>query len=308
VSQTLRVGDLSHKELRQQLRNQGLPVRTGPLVFSIRSDEPEIESNLPLLYADTPLGSSDFADFHIEVRRVRSLRGWVKPQIEFLQDNRSPFQPLPRAESFAVLEWGMNWCIANYCHQYLMIHAAVIERNGFAAILPGSPGSGKSTLCAALIHSGWRLCSDELTLIDPRDASIVALARPVSLKDASIEVIRNFVPSAVFGTEIPDTKKGRVSHLKPPTSSVAAVGMRAKPRWIVFPQWGKDADLESGSHPKSHAFIQLAENAFNYSMLGETGFELLGRVIDQSDSLSFRYGHLPEATAWFNRLADEAAS
>jgi predicted ATPase len=30
-------------------------------------------------------------------------------------------------------------------------------------ILPAPPGSGKSTLCAALVTRGWRLLSDELT-------------------------------------------------------------------------------------------------------------------------------------------------
>ena len=307
MTQTLRVGDLSRDELRHRLHGAGLSLRSGPLVFEIRSREPEIAENLPRLYADTPLGNAAFADFHVEVRRARGLRGWLKPQVEFLIDDRSPFQPLPRPQSFAMLEWGMNWCVANHCHQYLVIHAAVIERKGFAAILPAPPGSGKSTLCAALIHAGWRLCSDELTVLDPADGTVVALARPVSLKNASIEVIGAFAPQALFGSEVPDTKKGRVSHLKPPTDSVENVGTRAKPRWVIFPQWQAGAALEIGAQPKSHAFIQLAENAFNYSMLGETGFELLGRVIDASDCLSLRYSRLDEAIAWFNCLADEAA-
>jgi HprK-related kinase A len=304
--QTLRVGDLSRDELRRRLRGAGLSLRSGPLVFEIRSREPEIEENLPLLYADTPLGNEDFADFHIEVRRARGLRGWMKPQVEFLFEDRSPFQPLPQRQSFAMLEWGMNWCVANHCHQYLVIHAAVIERNGLAAILPAPPGSGKSTLCAALIHAGWRLCSDELTVLDPADGAVVALARPVSLKNGSIEVIGAFARQAQFGREVPDTKKGRVSHLRPPAGSVEQVGIRAKPRWVIFPKWQADAALEVGTQPKSQAFIQLAENAFNYSMLGETGFDLLAGVIDASDCLSLRYSRLEEAIAWFNTLADEA--
>lgn len=302
----MRVGDLSRDELRSRLHGTGLYLRSGPLVFDIRSREPEISNNLSLLYADSLLATGDFADFHVEVRRVRGLRGRLKPQIEFVIDERGPFQPLPRPQSFAMLEWGMNWCVATQCHQFLVIHAAVVERNGFAAILPAPPGSGKSTLCAALIHAGWRLCSDELTLLDPDDGMVVALARPVSLKNASIEVIRDFAPQAIFGEEIPDTKKGRISHLKPPRASIENVALRARPRWIVFPQWEAGASLSLFSQPKSHGFIQLAENAFNYSMLGETGFDLLGRVINDSECLGLRYSRLDDAIAWFERVADEA--
>ena len=65
-----------------------------------------------------------------------------------------------------MLEWGLNWCVAGHAHQYLMLHAAALERNGRAVILPGDPGAGKSTLTAALMLSGWRLLSDEITLVD----------------------------------------------------------------------------------------------------------------------------------------------
>src|SRR3546814_17273791 len=68
-------------------------------------------------------------------------------------------------QALPMLEWGLNWCIGAHGHQFLIIHAAVIERNGLAAILPGAPGSGKSTLTACLVHNGWRLLSDAMALV-----------------------------------------------------------------------------------------------------------------------------------------------
>jgi predicted ATPase len=35
----------------------------------------------------------------------------------------------------------------------------VVERDGHALILPAMPGSGKSTLTAALVQRGWRLAA-----------------------------------------------------------------------------------------------------------------------------------------------------
>ena len=308
MTPTLRVADLTATDLSSRLSHDGLWLKSGPLSLHIRSDEPVVSHAIATLYADHLLADSDFADFHVQVNRVSGLRRWARPQVQFHLDGRIPFKPLPYAQSFAMLEWGINWCIATYCHQFLVIHAGVIERNGFAAILPAPPGSGKSTLTAALIQRGWRLCSDELTLIDPATTRVVALARPVNLKNNSIDVIRAFEPSTVFGPECPDTHKGRVAHLRPPLDSVARAGDGAKPRWVIFPQWSPGAPLTMQALPRAEAFIQLAENAFNYSMLGETGFHTLANTIDGSDCMKLHYSSLDDAVTAFERLASDAGA
>jgi len=58
---------------------------------------------------------------------------------------------------------------------------------------------------------------------------------------------------------------------------------------------------------KARAFMQVADNCFNYQVLGARGFAALGRLIDASESYTFRYSSLPEAMALFERLALEAA-
>lgn len=308
MTPTSRVADLGEADLRARLANEGLWLSSGPLSLHIRSREPIVARALACLYPDHELANADFADFHVEVGRAHGLRRWIRPQVQFHLDARTPFKPLPHVQSFAMLEWGLNWCIATYCHQFLVIHAAVVERNGFAAILPAPPGSGKSTLTAALIQRGWRLCSDELTLIDPVSCDVAALARPVNLKNDSIDIIRAFEPGAVFGPECPDTHKGRVAHLRPPRDSVLRVAERARPRWVIFPQWSAGTALTLTPLARAAAFIQLAENAFNYSMLGETGFNALADTIDRSDCLGLQYSRLDDAVAAFDRLAEEAAN
>ena len=63
-----RVADLDDRALRARLHGEGLFVRTGPLVFAIRSREAAIAQALPRLYADQALASDEFADFHVEGR------------------------------------------------------------------------------------------------------------------------------------------------------------------------------------------------------------------------------------------------
>src|SRR3546814_969352 len=67
------------------------------------------------------------------------------------------------AYEMRISDWSSDVCSSDL--QFLIIHAAALEKSGRAAILPGAPGSGKSTLTAYLVHNGWRLLSDELALI-----------------------------------------------------------------------------------------------------------------------------------------------
>ncbi len=248
--------------------------------------------------------NAQFADFHVSLTPAQNLRRWFRPQVFFHVDGDPPFKPLPADQAFPMLEWGLNWCLSNHCHQYLIIHAAVVERNGFALLLPAPPGSGKSTLCAGLIHHGWRLLSDELTLIDPETASLLPIPRPVSLKNASIEVIRRFASAAVLGPVVHETTKGRVAHMQPPQDSVWRSGESAVPGWVVLPRYESDAPARLEPLSRSNAFMQLAENAFNYNLHGRRGFEALGRVIDTCDCYQFTYSRLEDAVGIFADLAE----
>lgn len=58
------------------------------------------------------------------------------------------------------------------------------------AIVPAPLDSAKRTLCAALVGKGWRLLSDELALVRLDTGELVPLPRPISLKNASINIIR----------------------------------------------------------------------------------------------------------------------
>ena len=299
----IRVADLDRRSLEMQLRGQGLALRTGAFSASIRSRIPGVVAGIAQLYADFPLHDGAFADFHVELRRPAGVRRWLKPQVDFLFDGRRPFKPLPLDQAYPTLEWGMNWCVSMHAHQYLIIHAAVVEKNGYAAILPAPPGSGKSTLCAGLVLSGWRLLSDELTLIDRVSGLIHPLPRPVSLKNQSIGVIRAFSPGVFINRESRDTVKGTVAHMRPPQESVLRQHEPARPGWVVFPKWQHAALAELA--PRSHAqtFIYLAQNAFNYSHLGEHGFVLGTQTVEQCECHDFTYGDLADAVKVFDGLA-----
>lgn len=291
----MRIGELTQRDILSRLRSGGLRLRTGPFVFGIRSPLATIAENLAILYADFPFAEADeFADFHVRIRLSSGLRRFFRTQSVFDVDGIMPFKPLPGRQAFALLEWGMNWCIYSHSHQFLMIHGAVLERGGQAVLLPAPSGSGKSTLCAGMMCRGWRLLSDELILIDPATLEIQPLCRPVSLKNQSIELIRRFAPEAVLTRPIPDTNKGTVAHLRPSPASVAAMNHRSRIGYVIFPRYLPDSPTRIAPLARSEIFMKLVENAFNYSLLGETGFAALGRIVDGVEGVVAEYGSLDD--------------
>jgi len=305
-----RVSSLTPQARRTRLASPaGLGIRTGPFAARLHTTLPDVAAAVGRLYADYPLlEDQDFADFDVGVRRPAGLRRWWQPQVAFELDGQAPFNPLPGDQGFPLLEWGLNWCVYALCHQYLILHAAVLERNGRAIVLPAPSGSGKSTLCAGLLFSGWRLLSDELTLICPRTARIVPNPRPVSLKNQSIEVIQAFAPQVRFGSRVHETSKGVVAHFAPPVDAVARATEPAGPGWIVLPRYVPDLPATLQPMERSQAFMALIENAFNYDVFGAEGFTLLGNVVSASNCFRFEYGHLAEAVALFTALADGAGA
>ena len=214
------IGDLSDADLNRALAD-GMCFPSGPFFTRVTSDLDAFAQPFRHCYASLPImDESRIAHFTVSVCRRPGLRGRFRAQAEFFFEGVAPFEPYPLSHAFPLFEWGLNWCIANTAHRYLMLHAAAVEHRGRVLLLPAPPGSGKSTLCAALVGRGWRLFSDEFGLLRPADGRLQPLPRAAPLKNASIEVIRTFAPSLSLGPRYDKTRKGTVVHVFPPTESL----------------------------------------------------------------------------------------
>jgi HprK-related kinase A len=304
----LKISDLSLDELAKQLRRGDLLIDLGPLVARLKSNVPHLHRDIAAMYADFNVCTTDsFADFHVEIDCERQLQSGFKRQAIFYVDGRRFFVPLTLGQAFAGLEWGMNWCVTSSSHQYLIIHAAVIEKNGRAALLPAPPGSGKSTLCAGLVLRGWRLLSDELALYDMATGLVHGMARPINLKNKSIAVVRAFAPEARMTEPVPNTTKGTVALLAPPTESVLRHREPVRPSWIVLPRYVAGAEPNLEPHSRAQTFLLLAEQSFNYHIHGQRGFDAVGRLIDSTQCFQFSYSRLDDAQRVFDALAETPA-
>ncbi|MDX3772952.1 HprK-related kinase A [Chromatiaceae bacterium AAb-1] len=238
-------------------------------------------------------------DFTLDVKRRFTGRSWPF----HVSAGQQHFRMSEQKQLVPIFEWGINWCVASYQHQYLAIHAAVLERDGKTLVLPAPPGAGKSTLCAVLMLEGWRLLSDEMCLIAPDSGNIIPCVRPVSLKNRSLQLIKQWYPAVTLQQITAGTPKGTVGFLAPSPQSWQQYQQVAAPCIVIFPQY--DAAriiLHLSEVSKADAFMHLAQNSFNYAVLAEQGFNCLADFISRITAYRMEYADIEQVLAALDAL------
>lgn len=296
---SIRMSALSPTDIEQCLRGDGLGLQVATFRCLIRSNTGLLSSPLRQLYQDYAVETvpAGFYDFRIQLIKTRP-KFWNQWEVEFDWEGRSPFSALPLAHTHPLFEWGLNWCVATASGLHTVIHSAVVERDGLALVLPGQPGAGKSTLCAALALGGWRLLSDELTIVSQADGRVQAVPRPISLKGTSIGLIGDHFPLADLTVPVADTHKGSIAYARAPSAAVASGGDSAAIGYVVFPQFKAGAQLAFEPLSRAAALTELMKNTFNVGLLGVDGFEALARAIASAKCYAVEYGDLSSILQW----------
>lgn len=306
----MKLGDVPSGELADRFATSGIALSLGESRVRVRSDSMALAKAVSVVYRHYPWEDpTGFFDATAAVLRVRGARRVFRPQIEFVLDGKTPFEPFPAGIHLPLMEWGLNVALTERTMHRLLLHSGAVERSGLGIVLPAIPGSGKSTLTAALVSGGgYRLLSDEFGVLSLETGELIPMLRPVSLKNASIDVIRRRFPEAELGPVFPGTRKGDVAHLAPPAESVARVRETVSPKIVIFPRYEANAPARWLPVDPAETFSKLSVNSFNYELLGRPAFDLVSRLVRGCVCRRLVFGDLADARELIDQLVDEVSA
>lgn len=280
--------------------NYSFSVRIGPVGFRIGSAWPQPIRHLARLYANYPKPLDGIPDFTVRLEPDRPLRRWIKPSVAIRGDYSLPeAAPLALRHGLLAAEMGMNLQMALGQRRYLLLHAAVVEREGKALILTGESGAGKSTLAALLGEHGWRLMGDEFALLDLTTGLVHAFPRLISLKNKAIGLFPDAAPDR-WGPLLAATPKGAIRHLRPNAEAIARMAESARPALLLFPRFGFDEAVRPIGG--AEVFVRLTQASTNYVALGEPGFEALTGFVVSTPARAIDYPNGVAGIALAERL------
>jgi hypothetical protein len=299
-----RLADLSAEQLAARVK-AGIALSAPPFIVRLSSPIGALHRSLRLLYGEYEmLDRETVPDFVIRVAGTGGLRRLFRRQSMAYIDTLPPYVPLPEHMAPLMFEQALNWCVATRTFTHLILHAAVVARDGRAAIIPGQSGQGKSTLCAALVSRGWRHVSDEFALLNPDTLEVTAHPRPISLKNESIGVVASWAPQAVLSEPFHGTPKGTIGYMRPGRAALEEAAAPVVPAAVIFPRYDPETAAGLSVMGTAAAFIGLTACSVNYREFGETGFRALSRLVEGGRVYSAVYPETASAVALVERAVD----
>lgn len=141
----------------------------------------------------------------------------------------------------APLVKGLVWHIAVAQHEFFLdIHAGVVGDGRCCYLLPAAPGSGKSTLTAALVRRGFEYFSDEVALLRRDSLHVEPVPLAICVKHTGVDALGADYPH-LQGLDLHLRGDGKqVRYLPPPRGTIPPRGTARPVGAIVFPHYRPD--------------------------------------------------------------------
>jgi len=256
--------------------------------FGVRCAHAELARHLEAVLA--PLRSVGTADHWYSVDITSQGR------IEVRVDGVRVAGARDAGNAAAWLLWHVNRAVIDASPEYLQLHAASVSMGGRALVFPGSPGSGKTTLAAALVQRGLGYLTDELVALADDDLTIVPFPKSLAFDEGSIAAL--WGPAGppghaeVVGPELPGTEK---VHVVPACIRAEANAGACPARMVVAPRYLRGASTRLARLDAADALMTLVTNTVNLECHGSAGLRRLAVLAERGSCYRLEFSDLDEA-------------
>lgn len=197
--------------------------------------------------------------------------------------------PMVHGNLMLAAYWGSECLVA--------LHAAAVTADDQCVLLAGVPGSGKSTLTAALLASGFGYWADDTVLLTPAPVRVRSVPMRVGLKEGSWPVVSELWPE-LKDLEVHCRSDGKRIRYLLPESVAWPDGSRAArvASTLVFPCYQAGATTLLRPIRRAEALLKLAEAGYDVpSVISREVVATLVEWIAGLDCYELHYSDLDEA-------------
>ena len=299
----MQVKDLPITRAAELLSGEGLRIRFGPYNIRISSNYLELINDFCRLYGSYEIVADEIADFHLRIEKARDLLRPFARLVRVLVDGYSSFPAAHCRQAIGALQQSINWVLLTRIYDLLNLRAAVVERNGYALLLPEIGRRFEAAeISIILAHKGYRLLSGELALLECASGKFCPLPAPIPVGHEVLAELSSIVqPSALM--QLPYSGVG--GYVAAPGESVHRWQEGVAARWIIIPQriQGGRSALEPLN--RSEVFMALVSQSFNYEMLGASAFAALTELVQRCECYKLNYSDPDSAFALLSELTHE---
>jgi hypothetical protein len=162
----------------------------------------------------------------------------------------------PRLSWVAPIVKAALWQSAINAYDFLFyIHAGVVGAGASCVLLPAAPGSGKSSLTAALVHRGFRYFSDEVALIESTTFHVSPMPLAMCIKSTGWDLMARYYPEILSLPVHVRTDEKVLRYIPPPADSLEQSPMPVG--HIIFPRYDQAAPTQLERVTRSEALGRL---------------------------------------------------
>ncbi|MGA7279477.1 MAG: hypothetical protein WBW79_16175 [Desulfocapsaceae bacterium] len=256
------------------------------LALEITCNNREAASLAEFLFGDFPGGADA-----VQVKQYDIVCAGLQPKLSLWEgEKRLYFGTSSYQLAYTLMNEVIYHCIDTDKSRHAL-HAGGVSRNGICILLPGTSGSGKSSLSAWLTAHGYHYLSDELVFLSD-DGTIWPLTRPISLKiDASHFPWLPSEDDCSQAHAIISSQGSMIPHrmLNPHYQTD-----RKTVTHFVFPQYKPGARTELLQISPAKSCLYLMQSHANARSLGGLGVAELSKIVRKCQSYTLTYGSFAE--------------